>query len=475
MSPILLLVAAAEAACQLAQTPTPTGTHLDLVAVAEPLSCRRITLRAEGPAPTVTVRVGKRKVPRDHVRVAEGLVEIGLPELRPGENASVDVSLPGDHLEVLLGEPPAPESAAKETHVTWTVSLDARHPGWGFADPKLSSTHREVATVSPDHLRVSDEPGAPPQGILHLDPGSFTLHIPGAHTIGWGSPGVTVTRIADGLRFDAPTGGEARWMVESVLGAQVIPDTHTYVEGLDWRFSQASLPEPAVPMAYATMADPLKLAQSLYGEVQGLVEGWLPGPDVLHPRQLNRAWRSGWATPVERALILDRMLKQERLTSAWALTGRAPEPLTLTGYDHMLVAVQLPEREVLLDPACAACAFDEVSPGVAGKPAIGAARVVPLSPGRLERSLQLNGTQFSVTVKATGAAALWLREATWGVTDSRRDTLLGELLGMEGAQIVTVTGLPERGADVAVTLTSDRPPRPVFTDEPPWIGGWTDL
>lgn len=471
----LLAVSPAVAACQLTQTPTAEGTELRLLAVAEPLSCRRLTLRTHGPAPSVVVRIGKRKVSPDHVTVFDRQVSIGLPELAPGQEATVTVAVPGSDLEVYLGEPPANEAPPKETHLVWTVTLDARHPAWGFADSKLASTRYDVATLGPDGHRTEDRKGAAAQGVLQLDPGSFTLHIPGAHVVGWAGPGVTLSRVVDGVRFDAPLGGQARWRVASVVGGQVIPDGKTYVEGLDWRFTQMSLPEPAVPSRYATVDDPEDAARALYDEVHAMIEGWLPTRDALHPRQLNRAWRSGWGTSVERALILDRMLKQKGILSAWMLSGAAPEPFTLTGYDHMLVAVNLGEREVLLDPSCAVCAFDEVSTSVAGKPAIGAAPLVPLSPGRLDRTLTLSGTEFVAKIHATGAAALWLRERAYGTTGARRNVVLAEALGCEGATVVTLTGLDDIGEAIVVELRSKRAPKPVFEGDVPWDGGWGDL
>lgn len=475
MTLLLLLAEQSFAACQLTQTPTVEGTKLQLLAVSEPLSCRRITLRTHGPTPSVDVRIGKRKVPKDHVAVGGGEVSIGLPELKAGDEATINVAVPGTDLEVYLGEPPHSEAPPRETHVVWTVSLDAKHPGWGFADPKLASTRYEVATLGPDGHRDEARAGAAAQGVLHLDPGSFSLHIPGAHVVGWAGPGVTLSRVVDGVRFDAPAGGEARWRVSSVVGGIVIPDGKTYVEGLDWRFTQQSLPEPAVPSRYATLDEPEEVTRALFDEVHTMVEGWLPTRDALHPRQLNRAWRSGWGTSVERALILDRMLKQKGVLSAWMLSGAAPEPFTLTGYDHMLVAVNLGEREVLLDPACAVCGFDEVSTSIAGKPALGAASLVPLSPGRLERTLTLSGAEFVTKAHATGAAALWLRERVYGLSAGRRAVVLADSLGCEGASVEGLTGLDEIGAPIDVELRSKRAPKPVFEGDPPWDGGWGDL
>ena len=472
---LALFAARAHAGCQLLQTPTVEGTSLRVLGVSEPLSCRRVTLRTKGAAPTVDVRIGKRKVPRDHILVTDNEVAIGLPELTVGQEATILVSLPGNDLEVILGTPGHVETPPGETHITWTVTLDEKHPGWGFADPKFASTRKEVAVVGPDGHRSHVVAGAMPQGVLVLDPGSFTLTIPFAHVVGWAGEGVTLSRTREGIRFDAPAGGEARWRVATVVRGKVIPDGKTFVEGIDWRFTQASLPEPAVPVAYVSMSDPEAVARALLGEVQRMVDGSLPTRLPLHPRQLNRAWRSGWGTSVERGLILDRMLKQKEQLSAWMLTGVSPEPFTLTGYDHMLVAVNLGEREVLLDPSCAPCAFNEVSTSVAGKPALGAAEWVPLAPGWLERTLTLSGEEFVASVKATGAAALWLRERAWGLTEARRATVVAAALGCEGAQITSVTGLDTLGAPVEVALRSKRAPKPIFEGDPPWVGGWTDL
>ncbi len=471
---LLSFVAAAHAACQVVQTPTERGLTLSVTAQAEPLSCRRLTLRSAGELRVASVRRGKVRVPRDHVGTEAGEVRIGVPELQVGEVVTVDVEVAGAGVEVILGEPPPPAAAAAETHTTWTVAVDPKHPGWGFADPAHASTRREVATVAPDGHRVTEVGGAPAQGRMTIPPGSFVLDLPGGDVSAWGGPGVTVEVAGSRVRFVAPAGGEIAWRVSQVAGASVIPDGRTFVDGLDWRFVQASLPEPAIPVRYASVVDADVLARALYADVQALTPGWLPGPDGLHPRQLNRAWRSGWATPVEAGLILDRLLRQGRMTAAWVLTGADPEKQTLTGYDRLLVAAQVGEREVLLDPACAVCAFDEVSTAVAGKPAVGATDVVPLSTGRLVRKLSLVGTEFAATVHAEGAAALWLREAAWGLGEARRSAILAERLGFPGGRVIGVEGLDTRGGPVKVELSAQRPPRPVFDGDPPWVGGWAD-
>jgi hypothetical protein len=412
-------------------------------------------------------------VPKDHVRVVGNTVEIGLPELRVGQEARVDVTVAGDQLEVLLGElPPAPAPA--ETHVTVEVALDPKHPGWGFADPAFATTTRTTATFSPDGRTQEVVGGAPPQGVETLAPGSFSLVMPGGRLAAWASPGVTVSYSTTGVRWDAPQGGEARWRVASAAGEPVIPDAKTYFEGLDWRFTNASFPEPAVPAALASERDPEALIRALYGEVRALLPGWLPGTEALRPRPLNRAWRSGWATSVERALILHRMLGQSRILAGWLLTGAEAEYLTLTGYDYMLVAARIGERDVLLDPTCPVCAFDEVSTRVAGHPAVGSATVVPLSPGRLTRTLSLAGEEYQANIVATGAAALYLREQVWGLGETRAAEVLCASVGLPGGVPVEVVGLDVPGSEVRIKATSRHSPVAPFDGDPPWDGGWAD-
>ncbi len=461
------------AACQLMQTATETGTNVLIQGVSEPLSCRRITLTAPDGPPGVTVRVGGRRVPRDHVKVIGKRVEIGLPELRVGDEVRIDVTVAGEALEVALGEPPE-LAHPTESHVNLAVELSPKHPGWGFADPAFAKTKRTTATVGPDGLSSTTVGGAPAQGVERLAPGSFTLDMPGARITAWASPGVTLTYTHTGARWDAPQGGEARWRVSSAAGEAVIPDGNTYRAGLDWRFVQASFPEPAIPAALVAVREPDPLARALFAATQALTPGWLPGSEALRPRPLNRAWRSGWATSVERGLILHRLLEQGRVRAGWLLTGESAELVTLTGYDRMLVAAQVGDREVLLDPDCPVCAFDEVSTRVAGKPALGAASVVPLSEGHLGRVLSLSGQEYKAEVSATGAAALYLREAAYGLGEARRAERLAEAVGLPGAHIDTLEGLEERGAAIRMLTTSKRPPVPPFEGDPPWLGGWTD-
>lgn len=470
---LLALAGQALAACQLMQTATETGTIVVIQAMSEPLSCRRVTISAPDAPPAVKVRLDGRRVRRDHVRVEGNRIEIGLPELRVGGEARIDVAVAGDKLEVVLGEPPPPAAPA-ETHVTLAVALNPKHPGWGFADPAFATSTRTTATVGPDGLTRTEVGGAPAQGVERLAPGSFTLDIPGARFAAWASPGVTLSYSLTGARWDAPQGGEARWRVSSAVGEAVIPDGETFRAGLDWRFVQVSFPEPAIPTSLVNVREPQAITEALYAAARALTPGWLPGSEPLRPRPLNRAWRSGWASSVERGLILQRLLEQARVQASWLLTGEEAEVVTLTGYDTMLVAARLPDRDVLLDPGCPVCAFDEVSTRVAGKPAVGAAPLVPLSEGHLGRVLTLSGSEYRAEVTATGAAALFLREAAYGLGEARRAEVIADSVGMPGGRIEQLVGLDEPGASMTLTVTSKRPPVAPFETDPPWLGGWTD-
>ena len=300
---------------------------------------------------------------------------------------------------------------------------------------------------------------------------------------------------ADGeARFDAPAGGVAGWRVLGVGKDAVIPDAETFVAGLAWRFAQASLPEPAVPMELRGDRDREHLLAGILSVVQGLRRGALPGADPLHPRPLNAAWRSEWATAVEQGLILHRMLGQERFRPGWVLTGDNPDLATLTGFDTALVTVRMDGEVRWIDPGCTVCAVGELPTRWAGHPAVGIdvtsagddprpnaglapyTTEVPVAAGRLTRSMALVGDRFHVRFHAVGAAALWLREALVGVDPALRPQRLADVLGMPDATLVSATGLPDAGAPVTLELEGGRAPGdPACGEDPPWSGGWGDV
>lgn len=474
-----LVSAVAEAACAVQQEPIRAGVRFQIAAIEEPIRCRTVTVLAPNPPVKAFVLdpAGRRKrLLRDHFRVVPGGVEVGAPELRVGGALVLEVAVPPDQATLMLAPAPAHPVRAAETHEVRMIALHAKHPGWGFADPKLSATRTEVHRVGPDGASVWEAPGAAAQGIVQVAPGSFTLLAPAVQFATWASPGVTASRVKDGMRWDAPDGGEARWRVIGVGPDSVIPDGSTFLAGIDWRFSQASLPEPATPVRFRALKDREQLVRGVLAEVRALTDASLPGADPLRPRPLLRAWQSGWATSVERGLILHRMLGQERIPAAWALTGTDPESHTMTGYDAMLVVATVDEHERILDAGCRVCGIGEFSTRWAGKPAMGVLERIPKAPGTMKRTLSLNGETFKVRFEAAGAAALWIREIAAGIERARRDERLAEELGMPGARVLNAEGIEATGKPVVVELEGSASPRHPFAEgEEPWEGGWVDL
>ncbi|MDP2308868.1 MAG: hypothetical protein Q8P18_22795 [Pseudomonadota bacterium] len=515
----LLLLPPAHAACAVEQTESAEGVKVVIRALEEPVGCRTVTLESDRPltfAATLWSPEERRaRLRDDHQRLLPGGGwEIGLPELVVGGRAELDVVVSGETLTVRLGPPEAPPPPAS-AHEIRTLTLDARHPGWGFADPTRASTRVELRlTFASDAAPESAPPlvplppgatevdaggltpvplgllvpvgtreatirytvpGAEPLGSRALPAGSLTLVGPGVEWIPSPGPGVTATPVEGGIRFDAPSGGLARWRVARAGGAAVVPDAATFVAGLDWRFARLSLPEPAVPVSIRDRLNRPNLYAQLMDEVRALRVGALPGRDPLRPRQLNKAWQSGWATPVERALILHRFFGQEKLRAGWVVTGEHADPSSLTGFDTLLLTLELEGRTLWVDPSCDVCASGEVGTRWLGKPAVGAATAVPTAPGQLSRTLSLIGDQFHASFTASGAAALWVRERIAGVEPALRSERIAAALGMPGATLVSSTGFAEAGAPLTVELVATRAPRDPFDGDTPWAGGWSDV
>ena len=537
---LLLQLAPAHAACSFSQTNTPDAVEVRVSAGPGVIHCRTVTLTADDPltldARRITAGGRTGRLPADHVRqLPGGGWEVANPEMVNGDRLELRVALPAEGLTVRFGTAPAPLPQGAIVRTTWTYVLDPKHPAWGFADPRRATTtieerytftadapaqvlpdpdhpHGPFAdpTLVPDGVRYPggageiqvqwSAPGAAAQGIRLLPPGEFTLRTVGGDGAAWvtsADPTITVEVRPGEIHFTAPSGGEVRWRVARAGGEDVIPDAATFLAGLDWRFRKVSLPEPAVPVHLKGMRRGWDLFEALTTQVQDLIDARLPGADPLQPRSLNRAWRSGWATEVERALILQRFLGQERYPSRWAITGDHPDPITLTGYDTLLLQVDVPSedperpgRTVWLDPSCLTCAPGEISPRWQGRAALGAVDAIPRQPGHLVRRMRIVGTEYQVRYEATGAAALWLREAAADADPPRRGARLGRLVGAPDG---TVHGLsaglrgawPEGGGPALldaeegveiVELTDGHLPRPPFGPEetPPWLGGWED-
>ncbi len=535
----------AHAACAVDQVKSDEGVEIAVRALQEPVGCRTVTLTSDRPleveAYVWSPEERRTRLKADHLRALPGGGwEIGAPELVPGGWIHLRVAVPGDALDLRLAPAPEPDLRVLRADETHTLTLDPRHPGWGFADRARARTRVQLAlglpADAPDQVlplpsgvieldtgglptvphgvklpagtteaRVTyTVKGAAPQGARTLAPGSLTLVGPDVTWRTSVGPGVRVGEVEGGVRFEAPEGGAARWRVERAGDAAVIPDVGTFVAGLDWRFARVSLPEPAVPMELRGKRDRAELFADLLAAVRGLRDGALPGADPLHPRQLNKAWRSGWVTPVERALVLHRFLGQERYRAGWVLTGEDADPATLTGFDHLLVTAYVEGELRWIDPTCAVCAPGEIGTRWLGRPAIGVdvtsgnedagqketartasapmsplpeGATVPRAEGRLERSLTLQGERFRARFVARGAAALWLRERIVGVEPAARGMRLGEALGMPDAALVEAAGFGEAGAPITVELDGPRPPLDPFPgpDATPWAGGWGDV
>jgi hypothetical protein len=276
--------------------------------------------------------------------------------------------------------------------------------------------------------------------------------------------------------FSAPAWGRVAWRVaRTVDGEGVIPDPATFLAGLDWRFARVSLWEPAVPIRLKGLLDKAALVDNLLLEVQALTAGSLPASDPLRPRQLSRVWKSGWATSVERALVLHRMLGQEKIPVRWVLTGQDPDPVTWAGLDAMLLVAEVGGETVWLDPGCVTCVPGEVSTRWMGHWALGGADVVPRAPGRLERTTRVTGEQVAVSFRAEGAAARWVREGLEDTDAAHRDARLATLLGLRGATVRASTGVEADDGPLTVDLVGTTIPHDPFDGAPtPWTGGVVD-
>lgn len=513
---MLILTSLAWATCRYEQAAVDGGVQVTVAAVAEPVGCRTLTLSGPAPLAVTAERVapdGSRwRLGADRVVPAPGgVVKVGAPDLRVGDTLRATVRTAEGPVTVALTDSPDPVPRGAWVEETWEVALDPKHPGWGFADPSRGETRVTLSARSfedsPDQVLpvpVAVEglvatrdgaplatwpgavplaagaavearwtvPGAPPLGRRELPPGSFTLRIPGAELVTAASDGVTVREVPGGVRFDAPAGGVARWRVVRVGPEPVVSDAELYARGLDWRFARVSLPEPAVPVRLASLLDPtfpLQLLsqgdprtemEALFLVVRALVDARLPGTDPLRPRPLNRAWKSGWVSAVERGLVLQRFLAQEKIPAAWVLTGIDADPVTLTGYDHVLVVAEVAGERVWLDPACRACAPGEWTPDLGGRPALGGADRVPRRPGALVRRQEGD----AVTVTATGEAARW--------ASGEDPVALARRLGVVGATGVTVARDPDGTLRFAATVARLGP---LPFAEPPWDGPAEDV
>ncbi len=491
---LVALVSEAHASCIVSETRGEGGVEYDVEVDG---SCPSVSIIADRPA-TLSVsasdkdgfriRVPKAQVVEHPWSVPAVGWRVTTPVLGPGSHLVLRLgwtgSTSGDpHVDVIL-DGSAPTLARGGTAaMAWIYEPGPRHPEWGFTDPRFGRMVRDTEwTFGPDGeagwLDGFPEggsawwPGGPGKVKTHsveaparalgevlVPPGSLSLTIPGGRVR---TAGLEATVAGDVVSVPSPAGGIFRWSVESLGGVDIVGDDVRFVQGTDNRFRAASLPEPSVPLKLRGNRDVDITLQTLWAAVREPVRGELG--DASHPRPLNRAWRSGWLTDGERALVLLRFLGQERVASRWVFTGVSADPATLTGFDHLLVAASLPgSNQVLwLDPACVSCALGEIDPSYSGKPAVGGADHAPVLPGALGlTSTLVPGSEpdtfvAETTVAASGAGARFVRMSVASAPD--RSAALARLFGVPAPLEVKVEGWD---ADIHVVFTSARPPRPV--------------
>ncbi len=499
---LFAFLAPALAVCVLDQASLPDGVAFRVTADGQAAPCRDVWIRAAGDeAPRAFRRTvdGKKRVKSNHIaRVAGGAWHIVVPELQVGEPLEITVVAEGQ-VGISVGSPLPAGPAPTSTDIRWVLA--GAHPGWGFADPRLGSTLVEArwsldgeaatflpipptATVSraldvfvaPGSARAAAgvtlaevawiEAGASPQGRIHLENNRVSLGAPGVELAWTASPGVRA--VMNGEVLVAEGSGTLSYRVKRVSGEAVIPDVSVFWAGIQDRFRRASLPEPAVPLELKRIVDRSDMETALFTVVGGSTLASLPGHDPMAPRPLNRAWKSGFTSRVERGLILHMLLSQERVASGYVLAGPDVDPETFTGFDAVLVQT----KKGWLDPGCSVCAPGELSPRYAGQPALSADGWVslPEPSGRVARSILVEGADFIVDFRLEGASATSLRERLAEVEPGQRSATLARVLGMVGANVESVTGLempdPETPAAempavvVSARLRGPNPPRP---------------
>lgn len=496
----------AAAACLLNEAREPERRILTVHVQGAPEPCRFLDLSSTEPMELrAWVTTGDRhRIPKDRLRAQPGGGwQVWAPELQTGDTLMVEVNFPSGvsskepELRVGIGVPlPPPPSAVAEHHRVLTMAPDPQHPGWGFADPTrgytevedrwillpgaapellplpLDATILELqgATSLPgallsqgDEVRVRYRLGGQQaQADLVLGPGSLELRGPVTWTL---STAAKVTQTTDFWRVELDQPSRVAWRVERAGDAPVIPDLSTFLAGVTERFRLVSLPEPAVPMWLRPEDDIQFLWDTLYGLVRDIPE--LPSVDPLRPSALNRAWKRRAASNVQKGLILQRLLAQERIGSLWGLTGSRVDMETYTGFDTTLLQTNLG----WLDPSCGACAPGELSSALMGQPLLtadGELETVPRLPGRVEVQISLQGETFEVEIRAEAQAALWLREPLVGADPAAVPGRLLRRLDLEGATILSMEGVEKRGQPIHLKLQSPRVPALPWRENPPW-------
>lgn len=508
-----LIALPARAACIVSQTHAPDGVEFDIQMDG---SCPSVSIIADRPGVLrawqehdgFSSRLrGDQVVPHPWAGSALGW-RVSAPVLAGKDRmiarlAWTDDAVGPPRVDVRL-DGGAPQSARGGTAIsTWTF-VAAEHPEWGFTDPRFGSMEKTTTwTFGEDGeagwldapradgggawwpggagsaVTAVVESPASAQGEVLLPPGGLTIRAIGPVPTLATSGDVDVSRPSDDPAVvavvAAPAGGVFRWRVVSVGGVGVIADDVGFVAGTDTHFRVASLHEPALPMSLRGERDIGRILRTLWEAVRAPPRGL--GGDVGHPRPLNRAWHSGWLTDGERALVLLRLLGQARIGARWVLTGAHPDAETFVGYDHLLIAAQLPKSNqvIWLDPSCAGCGLGEIDPALSGRPAVGGAGRSPVLPGTLEVSVafvqsDLGEPVVRTTVVAAGDGARWVRAQmkgeAWETVPAGRLDDLAQVFGAVTPVQVSVTAWS--GEAVSLTFDSASAPRPV---DLPQFGG----
>lgn len=490
------LLAMAKAVCHVTQTPGTNQTRIEIVAEGLPDHCRNVRLWAPVPLAVSgewsSVEGRHSRIPADHIGVVQGgSWEIIVPELQDKGTLQLDIRSPANHLEGLLVavgmEIPPQESAVLRHDQRWTLHTDPKHPGWSFADPKRGWTEvqenwellpgaiSEALPIPPEATAITVQggrveagrvwsegdrvqvqyriAGTPAQG--RLQPGVGSVELIGAGVV-WVLDQASTAQakpIEGGLHIDTLAGQKVSFRVASVAGAAVIPDIQTFIAGMTERFRVNSLPEPAVPTWLRAEEEMGVIRDTLYELVRDMPDLLLPNQDILHPRSLNRVWHQGWASPLEKALILHRMLGQERIDAHWALTGPEVDMDTLTGFTTAILFTE----EGMLDPSCGVCGPGQVSTALMRQPLLdmtGVWQTPFYQNGHLHEEITLHDSTFVVKLAATGQATVAFREVVEGVDAAQQAARLLRALGATDGNIVSMTGLDQIGEPIQIELTT---------------------
>ena len=340
---------------------------------------------------------GRMRFGRDRLeRIGERWV-LELPEWREGDVLKVKVSLEHAGVGAIWAEPRRALRPADRIDARWSVEGE---PVFGMdGNVSLETTQRWDRIAGPGVFAVFVPSNA--RGIscrFNSEDVQETQPFGCARSLSEGEEGAfTVTWIEDGV------GLSSEWFLEegqalSFAGATV--STHPRVsadgvvdepgpvvvhldevggspveavalEEVELAARLVSIPEPGLGLRFKGRQLDDVLVRDILSLVQAQVQnGSLSGGHPLKARPLMEVRRSGWATPWEQALLLNRYLGQVKLDARAlpvrpAASGRAvvgaPE-----GYTRAVVRVERGDHSFWLEPSCRSCPAGEISPDLWG-------------------------------------------------------------------------------------------------------------